>query len=71
MAMGSSKSPVAGDERRAQALGEGDVDTIGNGVSKPQLIGSPDECLRGPGPNRQVKYVGNGDESFMVADQLT
>jgi len=71
MAMGSCKSPVAGDERRTEALGESDVHTIGYGVSIPQLIGPPDECLCGPGPHRQGPKVCNRDESFMVADQLT
>lgn len=69
--MGSCKSPVAGDERSIEAFGERDVHTIGYRVGIPQFIGTSNECLRGPWSNRQGPEVCNGDESFMVADELT
>lgn len=69
MAMGLGESPVASDERRREALGEGDVHSIGHGMSGPQLVGALDEWLHRPTPNRQAQEVGNRDESFMIADQ--
>ena len=32
MAVGLSESPVAGDQRRSETFGEGDVDAVGSGV---------------------------------------
>lgn len=40
MAMGLGKSPVASDKRYAEALGEGDVGSIGHGMSGPKLVGT-------------------------------
>ncbi len=71
MAMGSSKSPVARDERHAEALGEGDVDTVGDCVSEPQLVGPIGERLRAPESNRQGTKGCDRDEALVVADQLT
>ena len=68
-AMGLSESPVAGDQRRTEALGQGDIYSIGHGVSTPQFIGALDEWLYGPTSNRQTVKVPNGDEPFMIADQ--
>jgi hypothetical protein len=68
MAMGLSESPVAGDEPRSEALGEGDVNAIGYGVSAPQFVGTRDEWLCRPTLNRQASKVGDSDEPFMVAD---
>ncbi|CKZ19701.1 transposase [Mycobacterium tuberculosis] len=45
MAMGLGKSPVASDKRYAEALGEGDVGSIGHGMSGPKLVGTLGEWL--------------------------
>lgn len=69
VAMGLSESLVARDERRRESLGERDVHPVGHRVGVPQLVGTLDEGLRRPTPNRQTLEVGNGDQSFVVADQ--
>src|ERR1700756_4131983 len=69
MAMGLGEWPVASDERCAEALGEGDVHSIGDGMSGSQVVGALDEWLYRPTPNRQAQEVRNRDESFMIADQ--
>jgi hypothetical protein len=70
MAMGLGEPPVAGEERRTEALGKGDVHSIGHRVSAAQFVGALDEWLCGPTSHRQVARVCYSDESFVIADQL-
>lgn len=65
------ESTVAGKERDGQTLGEGDVHGIGHSVSAPKFVGTLDEWLYRPTPNRQTQKVANSDQSLMIGDQPT
>lgn len=67
--MGLCESPVARDERRGEAFSERDVHSVGYGVGAAQLVGTLDERLCRPTPERQTLEVGNSHQPFVVGDQ--
>lgn len=71
MAVRVRESPVARDERRSKALGEGDVYAVGCGVRAAQLVGALDETLCRPTSERQTLEIRNSDKPFVIADQPT
>lgn len=69
VAVGLGKAPVASDQRRGKALGEGDVYTVSHRVGAAQLVGALGERFCRPTPQWQALKIGNSDEPFVIADQ--